>query len=93
MEVGTRPEIDLLQASADQANAQVALISAQNDYAAASALLNQAMGVERPRLRGVRTKSAAGARARTEVETLVDAPRRPVRTSPLAAQIRAGVAS
>jgi outer membrane protein len=45
-EVGTRPEIDLLQARTDQANAEVALINAQNDYATARALLNQAMGVE-----------------------------------------------
>jgi len=47
-EVGTRPEIDLLQARTDQANAEVALINAQNDYATARALLNQAMGVEAP---------------------------------------------
>ena len=45
-EVGTRPEIDLLQARTDQANAELALINAQNDYATARALLNQAMGVE-----------------------------------------------
>jgi outer membrane protein len=45
-EVGTRPEIDLLQARTDQANAEVALINAQNDYATARAMLNQAMGVE-----------------------------------------------
>src|SRR4029077_21254901 len=42
-EVGTRPEIDLLQARTDQANAEVALINAQNDYATARAILNQAM--------------------------------------------------
>jgi outer membrane protein len=47
-EVGTRPQIDLLQAEADQANAEVSLINAQNDYATARALLNQAMGVEAP---------------------------------------------
>jgi outer membrane protein len=45
-EVGTRPEIDLLQARTDQANAEVTLLNAQNDYATARALLNQAMGVE-----------------------------------------------
>jgi outer membrane protein len=45
-EVGTRPEIDLLQARTGQANAEVALINAQNDYATARAALNQAMGVE-----------------------------------------------
>jgi outer membrane protein len=47
-EVGTRPEIDLLQARTDQANAEVALINAQNDYATARALLNQTIGVEAP---------------------------------------------
>ena len=47
-EVGTRPEIDLLQAQTDQANAEVTLINAQNDYATARAILNQAMGVEAP---------------------------------------------
>jgi outer membrane protein len=47
-EVGTRPEIDLLQARTDQANAEVALINAQNDYATARAVLNQTMGVEAP---------------------------------------------
>src|SRR5205085_1223481 len=44
-EVGTRPQIDLLQAEADQANAEVSLINAQNDYATARAILNQTMGV------------------------------------------------
>jgi outer membrane protein len=47
-EVGTRPEIDLLQALTDQANAEVSLINAQNDYANARALLNQTMGVDAP---------------------------------------------
>jgi outer membrane protein len=36
---GTRPEIDLLQARTDRANAQVALINAQNSYATARAQL------------------------------------------------------
>src|SRR5439155_1178725 len=47
-EVGTRPEIDLLQARSDQANSEVQLINAENDYATGRALLNQAMGVEAP---------------------------------------------
>ncbi|WP_176065029.1 TolC family protein [Anaeromyxobacter diazotrophicus] len=42
---GTRPEIDLLQARTDRANAQVQLINAENAYATARAQLNQAMGV------------------------------------------------
>jgi outer membrane protein len=44
--VGTRPEIDLAQVRADRANAELALINAQNDYETAKAQLNQAMGVE-----------------------------------------------
>lgn len=48
VEVGTKPEIDLAQARTDRANAQVQRITAENDYAAARALLNQAMGVEGP---------------------------------------------
>jgi outer membrane protein len=47
-EVGTRPQIDLLQAEADQANAELSLINAQNAYATARAQLNQTMGVEAP---------------------------------------------
>jgi outer membrane protein len=47
-EIGTHPEIDLLQAQSDQANAEVSLINAQNDYATARVVLNQAMGVEAP---------------------------------------------
>jgi outer membrane protein len=48
VDVGTHPEIDLLQAKADQANAEVTLINAQNDYASGRAALNQAMGIEAP---------------------------------------------
>lgn len=47
-EVGTRPEIDLLQVRTDQANAEVQLIEAENGYATSRALLNQAMGVVAP---------------------------------------------
>ncbi|RKH55788.1 TolC family protein [Corallococcus aberystwythensis] len=46
VQVGSRPEIDLLQQRTAKANAQVALIRAQNAYATAKAQLNQAMGVE-----------------------------------------------
>lgn len=48
VEEGTRPPIDLSQARADTANAQVALINAENAYATSKALLNQAMGIEGP---------------------------------------------
>jgi outer membrane protein len=48
VEVGTRPEIDLAQARADRANAQVRLIDAENGYDTARAQLVQAMGVEGP---------------------------------------------
>jgi outer membrane protein len=47
VEVGTHPEIDLTQAKADRATAQLQLITAENTYATARAMLNQAMGVER----------------------------------------------
>ena len=72
-EVGTRPEIDLLQARTDQANAEVALINAQNDYATARALLNQAMGVEAPasyEVMGVASQPLSG--EATPLEALVD---------------------
>ncbi len=46
VDLGRNPTIDLLQARVDQANAEVTLINAQNDYASARVVLNQAMGVE-----------------------------------------------
>ncbi|XXF79638.1 TolC family protein [Myxococcaceae bacterium GXIMD 01537] len=48
VEVGSRPEIDLLQQRTAKANAQVQLIQARNAYATSKAQLNQAMGVEGP---------------------------------------------
>jgi outer membrane protein len=45
---GTRPPIDLSQARADFANADVQVINAENAYQRAKVLLNQAMGVEGP---------------------------------------------
>lgn len=45
--IGTRAEIDLAQARADRANAVVGVINADNAYASAKALLNQAMGIDR----------------------------------------------
>ncbi|MEO8875175.1 MAG: TolC family protein [Polyangiaceae bacterium] len=42
---GTNPEIDLAQGKTVVANAQVALINAQNNYAVAKAQLNQAAGL------------------------------------------------
>jgi outer membrane protein len=47
VEVGTHPEIDLTQAKADRATAQLQLINAENNYSVAKAMLNMAMGVER----------------------------------------------
>ncbi len=47
VEAQTHPSIDLAQAKADMANAQLQLINAQNAYATAKAQLNQAMGVVR----------------------------------------------
>jgi outer membrane protein len=72
-EVGTRPEIDLLQARTDQANAEVALINAQNDYATARAMLNQAMGVEAPATYEVTGEASAPLPGENApLETLVD---------------------
>ena len=48
VEVGTQPEIALAQSKTNVANAQVQLITAENNYAVARAGLNQAMGVEQP---------------------------------------------
>ncbi len=48
VEVGTQAEIALAQAKTAVANADVALINAQNGYETAKAQLNQAMGVEGP---------------------------------------------
>jgi outer membrane protein len=47
VQVGTRPEIDLAQARAARANAQVQVIQAENAYDTARAQLVQAMGVVR----------------------------------------------
>jgi outer membrane protein len=48
VEVGTRPQIDLAQARADRANANLMVIGAEAAYASAKAALNQAMGVAGP---------------------------------------------
>ncbi len=46
VDVGTRPEIDLLQVRTDVANARVSLVQAENNYALAKVNLQRAMGVE-----------------------------------------------
>jgi outer membrane protein len=46
VQVGVRPEIDLLQAQTDLANARVSLLSARNQYALAKASLRQAIGLQ-----------------------------------------------
>lgn len=46
VKVGVRPEIDLLQAQTDFANARVQLLSAQNTYAIAKAALRQSIGMQ-----------------------------------------------
>ncbi|ABC82739.1 TolC family protein [Anaeromyxobacter dehalogenans] len=48
VQVGTRPAIDLAQARADRATAQVQLVRAGNSYENARALLAQAIGLEWP---------------------------------------------
>src|SRR5207245_11705022 len=45
---GTRPPIDLSQAQADFANAEVQVINSDNAYQRSKVLLNQTMGVEGP---------------------------------------------
>ncbi len=47
VQLGSRPEIDVSQARADRANAQVQLINAENTYDVSRAQLNLAIGVER----------------------------------------------
>lgn len=46
VQVGTKPQIDLVQAKSDHATGRVALITAENNYLIAKAELNQAMGIE-----------------------------------------------
>jgi outer membrane protein len=46
VQVGVRPEIDLLQAQTDFANARVQLLTAQNNYAIAKAALRQSIGLQ-----------------------------------------------
>jgi outer membrane protein len=46
VDVGARPAIDLAQARADRANAELQLVNADNAYEVAKAQLNQAVGVE-----------------------------------------------
>ncbi len=48
VQAGTRPPIDLSQARADFANAEVQVINADNAYQRSKLLVNQAMGVEGP---------------------------------------------
>lgn len=45
VKVGTRPDIDLVQAKTNVANAEVGVITAQNNYDGARAQLNQAAGL------------------------------------------------
>ncbi len=48
VEAGTHPEIDLVQARTDAANARVQLINAQNQYEQSKVALNAAMGIIGP---------------------------------------------
>ena len=47
VKVGTQPEIALAQQKTAVANAQVQLITSENNYEVAKAQLNQAIGIER----------------------------------------------
>lgn len=74
VEVGTRPEIDLLQQRTAVANAQVQLIQARNNAATSKALLNQAMGLEGPTDYTVQEETVGPVEGETQaLETLVDA--------------------
>jgi outer membrane protein len=48
VQAGTHPEIDVIQARADTANARVQLINAENAYQTSKVTLNAAMGVQGP---------------------------------------------
>lgn len=73
VQVGTRPEIDLLQQRTAVANAQVQLIQAQNNAATSKAQLNQAMGVEGPTGYAVQDEAVAAVQGENEsVDALVD---------------------
>jgi outer membrane protein len=73
VDLGRNPTIDLLQARVDQANAEVTLINAQNDYATARVVLNQTMGVEAEITYDVEpTNSAPVPGEASSLEALVD---------------------
>jgi outer membrane protein len=73
VQVGTRPEIDLLQQRTAVANAQVQLIQARNNAATSRAQLNQAMGVEGTTQYTVREEGVALVEGEDQsVDTLVD---------------------
>jgi outer membrane protein len=73
VDLGRSPPIDLLQAKVDQANADVQVINAQNDYATSRAVLNQTMGVESSINYDVQqTISAPVEGESSALETLVD---------------------
>ncbi|MFL5358256.1 TolC family protein [Archangium sp.] len=73
VQVGTRPEIDLLQQRTAVANAQVQLIQARNNAATSKAQLNQAMGVEGTTQFAVQEEAVALVQGENEpVDTLVD---------------------
>ncbi|PTL84190.1 TolC family protein [Vitiosangium sp. GDMCC 1.1324] len=74
VQVGTRPEIDLLQQRTAVANAQVQLIQARNNAATSKAQLNQAMGVEATTGYTVQEETVGVVQGEDQsVDTLVDA--------------------
>jgi outer membrane protein len=88
---GTRPDIELFQARADLASAQVQSINADNNYSQSRALLNQAMGIEGPIDYDVADQSLGptpGEDAPTE-EMLVEALKARPEMASLADQVRA----
>jgi outer membrane protein len=73
VQVGTRPEIDLLQQQTLVANARLQLIQARGNAATLKAQLNQAMGVEGPTDYAVQEEVVGLVRGEDEpMDTLVD---------------------
>src|SRR5471030_916018 len=88
---GTLPDIELFQARADLASAQVQSINADNNYSQSRALLNQAMGIEGPIDYDVADQSLGptpGEDAHTE-EMVVEALKARPEMASLADQVRA----
>ena len=73
VQAGTHPEIDLLQAKTDAANARVQLINAENAYETSKVTLNAAMGVLGPTDYDISDESLAAVQGEdTDIAPLLD---------------------